>query len=100
MLRKINWIAWVVLVILWNYGFPQATPIEDVLVAVFLSVVYNYSVVTIKILEKVIQEVNLNDNEGALIMGIHYDYKSTRGDKARKKRLREKHVLSKKSKKI
>ena len=40
MLRKINWIAWVVLVILWNYGFPQATPIEDVLVAVFLSILF------------------------------------------------------------
>ena len=28
-------------------------------------------------------------------MGIHYDYKSTRGEKALKKRLKKKHVLSK-----
>ena len=28
-------------------------------------------------------------------MGIHYDYKSTRGDKAmKKKKLKEKHVLN------
>ena len=34
-------------------------------------------------------------------MGIHYDYKSTRGDKAMKKRRRKgKRVLSKESKKI
>jgi len=29
-------------------------------------------------------------NEGALIMGIHYDYKSTRGDKAMKKEAKRK----------
>ena len=36
------------------------------------------------------QEVNLRINEGALIMGIHYDYKSTRGDKAMKKEAKRK----------
>ncbi len=40
MIKKINWIAWLVLVILWNYGFPKATPVQDVLVAVFLSVLF------------------------------------------------------------
>ncbi len=40
MIKKINWIAWLVLVILWNYGFPNATPLQDVLVAVFLSVLF------------------------------------------------------------
>jgi hypothetical protein len=40
MLNKINWLAWLVLVILWNYGFPKATPIQDVLVAVILSVLF------------------------------------------------------------
>ena len=40
MIKKINWIAWLVLVILWNYGFPKATPIQDVLVAVILSVLF------------------------------------------------------------
>ena len=37
MIKKINWLAWLVLVILWNYGFPNATPLQDVLVAVILS---------------------------------------------------------------
>ena len=38
MKQKINWIAWLFLVILWNYGFPNASPFQDVLVAVILSV--------------------------------------------------------------
>ena len=29
-------------------------------------------------------------SEGALVMGIHYDYKSTRGDKAMKKEAKRK----------
>ena len=37
-----------------------------------------------------IQAVNLINNEGALVMGIHYDYKSTRGDKAMKKEAKRK----------
>ena len=40
MIRKINWIIWLLLVILWNYGFPQASPFMDVIVAVFLSVFF------------------------------------------------------------
>ena len=40
MFKKINWLAWLVLVILWNYGFPDATPLQDVLVAVILSVLF------------------------------------------------------------
>ena len=40
MARKINWIAWLLLVILWNYGFPQASPFQDVLVAVILSILF------------------------------------------------------------
>jgi len=39
-LKKINWAIWLVLVILWNYGFPQATPFQDVMVAVFLSILF------------------------------------------------------------
>ena len=31
---------WVILVILWNYGYPQATPFFDVLVAVVLSLIF------------------------------------------------------------
>ena len=40
MFNKINWFAWLVLVILWNYGFPKASPLQDVLVAVILSVLF------------------------------------------------------------
>ena len=40
MKKKINWIAWLIFVILWNYGFPKATPFQDVLVAVILSVFF------------------------------------------------------------
>ena len=40
MKQKINWLAWVFLVILWNYGFPNASPFQDVLVAVILSVLF------------------------------------------------------------
>ena len=40
MVKKINWTAWLILVILWNYGFPQATPFQDVIVAVFLSILF------------------------------------------------------------
>ena len=40
MIKKINWFVWLVLVILWNYGFPKATPLQDVLVAVILSILF------------------------------------------------------------
>ena len=40
MTKKINWMAWLVLVILWNYGFPNASPLQDVIVAVILSVLF------------------------------------------------------------
>ena len=39
-MQKINWLAWLFLVILWNYGFPNASPFQDVLVAVILSVLF------------------------------------------------------------
>ena len=39
-LEKINWIAWLILVILWNFGFPEATPLLDVIVAVILSLLF------------------------------------------------------------
>ena len=35
------WIAWLVLVILWNFGYPSAKPISDVLVAVVLVTILN-----------------------------------------------------------
>ena len=36
MAKKINWLCWFVLVILWNYGVPDAAPIEDVLMAMLI----------------------------------------------------------------
>ena len=30
-------LIWLVAVIMWNFGFPQATPLEDVVVAILLS---------------------------------------------------------------
>ncbi|MDA9684241.1 hypothetical protein N9U33_01480 [Candidatus Pelagibacter bacterium] len=40
MFKNVNWIVWLVLIILWNYGFPQATPFQDVAVAVILSILF------------------------------------------------------------
>ncbi len=40
MLKKINWLAWLVLVVIWNYGYPNATPLQDVSVAVILSILF------------------------------------------------------------
>ena len=36
----LQWLIWLLLVILWNYGFPQATPLQDVIVAVLLSLIF------------------------------------------------------------
>ncbi len=30
-------VIWIIGVILWNFGFPDASPIEDVIVAIILS---------------------------------------------------------------
>ena len=40
MVEKFNWLAWLVLVVLWNFGFPEATPLQDVIVAVILSLLF------------------------------------------------------------
>ena len=40
MIKKINWIIWLLFVILWNYGCPNASPFQDVVVAVFLSIFF------------------------------------------------------------
>ena len=44
-MKKINqdffyWTVWLTLVFMWNYGYPNATPIYDVLVAVTLSIIF------------------------------------------------------------
>ena len=47
--KLINWLAWLVLVILWNYSYPEASPFLDVLVAVILSLA---STILIKFVKK------------------------------------------------
>ncbi len=32
------WLVWFLLVIIWNYGYPKASPFADVIVAVILSI--------------------------------------------------------------
>ena len=51
-MKKINviiWLLWFTLVIAWNYGFPEATPFLDVLVAVILSIL---NVIILKFIKK------------------------------------------------
>ncbi len=38
--NNIEWLIWLFLVILWNYGYPDATPFYDVLVAIILSLIF------------------------------------------------------------
>jgi len=52
MIKKINWIAWLILVILWNYGYPKATPLQDVLVAAFLSILFILFTTFVRYLQK------------------------------------------------
>ena len=40
MFERFNWIVWLILIILWNYGFPNASPFQDVVVAVILSLLF------------------------------------------------------------
>jgi len=44
-MKKLNkdifyWITWLILVILWNYGYPNAAPFYDVLIALGLSIIF------------------------------------------------------------
>ncbi len=36
----LQWFIWLFFVILWNYGYPQASPLQDVIVAVLLSLIF------------------------------------------------------------
>ena len=47
--KIISWLVWLVLVILWNYGYPEASPFFDVIVAVMLSLL---NLVLIKLKKK------------------------------------------------
>ena len=99
-----NWILWLFFVILWNYGYAIASPLEDVIVAVLLSLVFilikkknqiKHSLVQIELpentrgLQNFYQPSKTISDAGAK-MGIHYDYKSTRNEKALKKEAKRK----------
>ena len=59
MSKKVNWVIWLILVILWNYRFPQATPFQDVAVAVFLSILFIIiQLLQSRYLKKAVQEVS------------------------------------------
>ena len=47
--KIINWLVWLVLVIIWNYGYPEASPLLDVIIAVILSFV---SIILMKFIKK------------------------------------------------
>jgi len=36
----VYWSLWLLLIIIWNYGWPTASPLSDVLVAVLLSLFF------------------------------------------------------------
>ena len=36
------WILWLFFVVIWNFGWPEAHPITDVIIAVILSVILNH----------------------------------------------------------
>ncbi len=50
-IKIIFWIVWFFLIILWNYGYPAASPFLDVLVAVLLSLI---NIFLLKIIKKII----------------------------------------------
>ena len=41
---KKSWFIWLILIVIWNFGWPNAKPIWDVIIAVLLSIgVYLYN---------------------------------------------------------
>ena len=40
--KYFEWFFWLFLVVLWNYGYPEASPFYDVLIAVILSLIFIY----------------------------------------------------------
>ena len=47
--KIIFWFIWFFMVIIWNYGYPAASPFLDVLVAVILSLV---NIILLKFIKK------------------------------------------------
>ena len=50
-IRFLIWFGWLILVILWNYGYPSASPFEDVFVAIVLSI---FNVLILKFIKKIL----------------------------------------------
>ena len=69
MVKKFNWLAWLVLVILWNYGFPKATPLQDVLVAVILSILF---IIIEKLRSRDLQKMSSRSKFKKLMKGRFY----------------------------
>jgi|TARA_R110002020_G_scaffold432487_1_gene642502 hypothetical protein len=40
--KKIIWLVWLVLVLGWNYSFPEAIPFDDVFITITLAVLVKY----------------------------------------------------------
>jgi len=47
--ETVFWFIWFIMVVIWNYGYPAASPFLDVLVAVILSIA---NILAIKFLNK------------------------------------------------
>ena len=67
---------------------------------IFVDFVYIIKVFQSRYLKKVVQEVSSKINEGALVMGIHYDYNPHVETRLWKKRLNVKLELNKEGKKL
>tara|TARA_Y100000996_G_C22365011_1_gene578539 strand:+ start:440 stop:613 length:174 start_codon:yes stop_codon:yes gene_type:complete len=51
-MKKVNtiiWFIWFLLVVIWNYGCPNASPFLDILIVVILSII---NIIVIKVLIK------------------------------------------------
>ena len=81
-----------------EFWFSNATPLQDVLVAVFLSILLQLLISYNQGLAKKELKKQPETNEGTLIMGIHYDYKSIRGDKAMKKEAKKARIEQRRAK--
>ena len=85
---------------IWNYAYPLNQELIDKNYSEFYDIIKKFGteIIELKIednKEELCDSVFTHDpslviNEGALKMGIHYDYKSTRGDKAMKKEAKRK----------
>jgi hypothetical protein len=39
-IKILQWFFWLFFVVLWNYGLPEAQPLEDVIIATILSIIF------------------------------------------------------------